>query len=445
MRAAVVRLRETGRATLLWAGVAAAAAGAAPAGAAERLDVETAVRLAVTRNERAGSAAATREAAEARLDRARAFFFPDLTANGAYTRRAFETTRTVDGQPFTIQSRNALAGNLTLSMLIFDARSIPLYRQALHETSAARWVAADDVRLLGFEAADAFLATIGRQQVLAAAERRTEYATGALQDASVRFDAGLAGANDVSRAELELASAQRALADAQANSSISILELGFLLDTPVAPPLESPEPLLADAAAPLAADSLLVEQARRRRPDLAASREHLTATQMAAQEPLLRALPNFNFVATTRRTNERGLSGRAADWSLGVNAAWALYDGGDRYAERAERRALSRVASLDLRARDRETALQVTRARVALEQARAALVATTAAVDAARRNATENMELYRQGLARALELADANVRLFEAEVAHAGERFAVGRAFLDLRAALGLDPLGREP
>lgn len=445
MRATVVRLREAGRVALMCAGAATVAAGAMPVRAQERLDLENAVRLALTRNERAGSAAATREAAEARLDRARAFFFPDLTATGSYTRRAFETTRTVDGQPFTIQSRNALAGNLTATMPIFDPRSIPLYRQALHEARAARFTAADDVRLLAFEAADAFLATTGSQQILTAAERRTEYATAARQDARVRFDAGLAGANDVSRADLELASAQRALADARAVASTALLELGFLLDTPVAPPLESPEQLLTDSAAPLPSDSLLTDQARRRRPDLAAGREHVTATRLLAQEPLMRALPNFNFVATTRRTNERGLSGRATDWSLGVNAAWPLYDGGDRYAERAERRALSRVASLELRAGERRTATQVARARVALEQARAALDATTAAVGAAQRNATETMELYRQGLARALELADANVRLFEAEVGLAGERVAVGRAFLDLRAALGLDPLGREP
>jgi len=444
MRAAVERLREAVRTTVLWA-AAVAAAGLAPAATASGLDLGTAVQLATTRNERAGQAVANREAADARLDRARAFFFPELTANGAYTRRAFETTRTVDGERFTIQSRNAFAGNLTASMLLFDARSIPLYRQTLHETRAARHTATDDLRLLGFEAADAFLATIGREQVMTAAERRTEYASGALQDARVRFDAGLAGANDVSRAELELASAQRALADARGASTTSLLELGYLLDSPVQPPLESPETLLADAAAPLADDSLLVEQARARRPDLAAQREHSTAVRLAAQEPLARAIPNFNFVATTRRTNERGLSGRATDWSLGVNASWALYDGGERYADRTERRALSRAANFELRARERETSLQVTRARVALAQAQEALAATSTAVVAARKNALENTELYRQGLARALELADANVRLFEAEVALAGERFALGRAFLDLRAALGLDPLGREP
>ena len=73
------------------------------------------------------------------------------------------------------------------------------------------------------------------------------------------------------------------------------------------------------------------------------------------------------------------------------------------------------------------------------------MLAATAAVAAARKNAGETSELYRQGLARALEVADASVRLFESEVALAGERFGMGRAFLNVRAAQGLDPLGREP
>ena len=48
-------------------------------------------------------------------------------------------------------------------------------------------------------------------------------------------------------------------------------------------------------------------------------------------------------------------------------------------------------------------------------------------------------------LATALAVADANLRLFEAEVDLARARYGVGVAFLGLRAARGLDPLGKEP
>ena len=67
------------------------------------------------------------------------------------------------------------------------------------------------------------------------------------------------------------------------------------------------------------------------------------------------------------------------------------------------------------------------------------------AQDVARKNAAETAELYRQGLASALQVADANVSLFDADVALVRQRFNLGVAFLNLEAALGLDPFGKEP
>jgi outer membrane protein TolC len=94
------------------------------------LDLARAVELALTRNERAAAAGERQVAAEARVDQARSFFFPDLTASGTYTRREFETRRNVGGDEITVSSRNAFSGSIALSLAIFDARSIPLYRQA---------------------------------------------------------------------------------------------------------------------------------------------------------------------------------------------------------------------------------------------------------------------------------------------------------------------------
>ena len=63
----------------------------------------------------------------------------------------------------------------------------------------------------------------------------------------------------------------------------------------------------------------------------------------------------------------------------------------------------------------------------------------------ARKNAAETTTLYREGLANALAVADANQSLFEADVALTNERYGLGAAVLDTYAALGLDPEGKEP
>jgi outer membrane protein TolC len=409
------------------------------------LDLARAVELALTRNERAAAAGERQVAAEARVDQARSFFFPDLTASGTYTRREFETRRNVGGDEITVSSRNAFSGSIALSLAIFDARSIPLYRQAARDAQAAGLQTGEDRRLLGFEAADAFLLTIGTEQVEGAAVRRVEYARNAVTDAQARFDAGLVGSNDVTRAQLEAASAERSLANARTLMRNAYLQLGNLLDTKVEPPLVVPEAML-DSAASVTPDVAAVgNAAQSRRLDLAASRARAEALHFSAQEPLLRAVPNFTFGALSRFTNEQGLSGRDHDLSFGVTSNWPLYDGGQRYGERHERLALASIADLEARALARQVDLDVQQAEVTLEESQAALRASTAAAEAARKNAAETTELYRQGLSRVLEVADASVRLFEAEVAQASDRLGLGRAFLDWRTALGLDALGREP
>ena len=89
--------------------------------------------------------------------------------------------------------------------------------------------------------------------------------------------------------------------------------------------------------------------------------------------------------------------------------------------------------------------MDVRNALVSLSSAHAALKEADVAHEVAQRNAVETGQLYGQGLASALEAADANVSLFEAEVALVNERYAVALAYLNFEASLGLDPFGKEP
>lgn len=74
-----------------------------------------------------------------------------------------------------------------------------------------------------------------------------------------------------------------------------------------------------------------------------------------------------------------------------------------------------------------------------------ARAASPPAASPARRSATEAEILYRQGLAKAIELIDANDQRFNAEVNYATSEFNVATAYLALRRATGLDPLEGTP
>jgi len=413
--------------------------------AGEPLTLERAVALAAERNETVLAAQKRAVAADARVARARAFFFPELIVTGAYTRRLYETTREVGGEQVVVQTRNALGATATARMALLDVRGYPLYRAARLEGEAAELDAREARRVVAFEAADAFLTTLGNQQVYEAARRRLDFARQSLQDSKARAEAGLASTNDVTRAELEVSSAEVQLAAARGNADTSRLELGFLLVSPVQGELALPEPLLALAARSTDQPTGLEKEAEARRLDIISARLKVQAQEEAAREPLARLFPSLGLSGQYRLTNEAGLAGRKGDGFLALDLTWNLFDGGERYAERRERVALAQALDLEATARTRRVGVDIQRAQVQLTNAQAALRQSELAATQARRNAEETGILYRQGLSTALAVADASLRLFEAEVAMAQARYALGVALLDLRAAVGLDPLGKEP
>jgi outer membrane protein TolC len=405
------------------------------------LTLEKAVDLAMARDERVQASKAEAEAVEQRRVRARAFFFPDVTLAGTYTRRPRQTVRQIGDSQIVIQKYNALAALATLNLPIFDARFFPIYRQARLAGEAAGFSAAEERRLVGFEAADAFLLVLGTQEIVRAAERRLEFARDGLRDAEARAEAGLVSVNDVTRSRLEVDNAARELVVLRNDARVARHELEHLLVAPITGPLVAPAGFLARAAdAEPADESVLVDESLRDRLDIEASRLGVQALEAAADEPALRAVPALNLLGQGRYTNEAGLTGRTVDGNVSVVATWPVWDGGERTAETREREALARAAALDHERAKRDVSLEVRRALASLRAAQETQGFASDAARTAARNASETAELYRQGLSGSLEVADANLSLFEAEVAVARDRYALGLAFLDLAAARGEGP-----
>jgi outer membrane protein TolC len=408
----------------------------ASAAYAESLSIEEAIRLGLAQNERAAIAEQRVEASKARVQKARAFFFPDLTAHAAYTRRGAANTVT--------QTANALSASAGTTLTLFDARSFPLYRRATLEREAEQFFASDDKRLLAFEVADAFLSTLSLGELEGAAKIRLEFAEQSLRDARARFEADLVSSNDVTRPELERATAERELVRARAEVARAKVLLGYLIGRTV-DELEKPRMLDTAESSTVADRAELITRAAESRLDLRGQEKLVEASDALALEPKLRWIPSLGLSGEVRWTNEPELQGgRDVDGSLSVNLSWILFDGGERYADARELESLAEIAKLELQASGRRVTSEIDQALIALEAGRGAKRQATLAASAAKRNAEEISELYRQGLARALEVADANAQLFQANVGLAREQYGLLVAYLDLFTALGLDPTGKE-
>ncbi|HLP61389.1 MAG TPA: TolC family protein, partial [Candidatus Deferrimicrobium sp.] len=213
------------------------------------LTLESAVQSALNRNERAAIANQRVIAADARTMRGRSIFFPTINLSGSYTRRPFEVTRELNGQDIIIQSLNALAGSVTVNSVLLDFRSFPLYRQLKLESKAEKASSFESKRGLTFEVAGAFLAVLGVEQVLKAAQQRFDYADQNFKASRARYEAQLVSVNDVTRTELEYATAEKGIIQATGDVETARLQLELLMGMKIEGSLLNPEQLLLQAEA----------------------------------------------------------------------------------------------------------------------------------------------------------------------------------------------------
>lgn len=407
--------------------------------AASPWTLDEAIAAALANNEVSAIGAARLERAQALRAQAVAALIPRLVVTGTYTRRAREVTREINGDEVTVQAIDALNGQAVAQGTLFDLRALPLLRAANRGVDAQRIESRELERALAHDTASGFLLVLGAERLHEAARQRVAVAEQTAEEAKLRVEAGLAGRNDATRAELELATARLAATRAANDVTVTRLSLGFLIGAELeGRPLAEPEGI----AVPQEGPDELAERARATRPDLLALAVRAEQARFFARAPRLGFVPRLDARGVYTGTNEAGLSGREEDWNASVTLTWEIFDGGNRAALAAQRDAEADEADLTLAQRRRAVDLEVAQASTDLATAEASLVQAEARLDAARDNALEVRERYSNGLATALEQADATVEQFEAEVELVRQRYGRAIARLELTRAVGLWPDG---
>jgi len=402
---------------------------------AQPLTIEEAVNLALANNERSLKAPFRVQTAAGQLDRARAAFLPTMVAAGTETANA-KADR--NGRHLTT------AGTLTVNQPIANFSAFPLYAQARHQLRAETWGAIEDRRSLAFDTATTFLNTLASERLLEAAQRRLDRAIATQQDTQARVDAELASTNDATRASIDTTTAQSQVAQARGNLDRAYLELSFLIGRSVTGPLVTPERTTRAAKHGVFSKEAVVRLAESRRPDLKSAEEHAESLRQAAAEPLYRLAPTIGVSGQVRTVVDPLPPDSSLSGSALLTLTWTVFDAGARYADRKTRLAQANSGELDERQLRRSIATDISVAIAALRTARENLSISQEAAIAAQRNTEETGILYRQGLARAIELTDANASQYAAEVAVESAKLSMQQAYLGLRQALGVEPLGEE-
>ncbi|MBX3159435.1 MAG: TolC family protein [Deltaproteobacteria bacterium] len=413
----------------VYCGVAVLLVCARAAHADAPLTIEDAVRGALARNERAAIADLDVAVSEANLAGARTALYPEVNASASNTIRPL-------GSPIDVVN-----GRLSVAQPFLVPAVYPRIARARHQLAGQRAESADERRRVAFDAARAFVAVLLAKQVVQASTRKLGTAKANLADTEAQVAAQLVSSNDVTRAKISLAGATRELAANQARFDAAAVQLAFVINGPVSSDLVPPAALLEQGQRGLGAIDAMISTSLSHRPDLVARKQTTLAAREAAKEPRRQYLPALSIGAQLDATSNPGGSGRNVDGQLAVTASWLIYDGGERAATIRARDAQVAIADLAAAQLARSIEAEVRSAAVQLVGSQQALVAAAEARDAARKGADEAAILYRQKLTKAIELVDANDQRFVAEVNYATAEFDVTSAYLNLRLAMGLEPV----
>jgi outer membrane protein TolC len=437
-------MRHLGRIAVVASFVGITSSGALARAETGELSVEEAVSLALGRNERARISELNVVVAEAAVLKARTAFFPTVGVTGNYTQKPTDVVA-------ANKNTYSLLSAITVNQPLLNAAAFPLYAQSKRLLDGQQAQTVDDKRLLAYDAVRAFFAVLSADAIASAADDRLKTAKLNVKDTQDRVDGGFVSSNDVSRATVDLGNAIHELESDRGISQVAYVTLAFTINAPVPTKLTTPTTLLAAGRAAIPPIDSLLRTAIARRPDLASKRHLATAAHDFAEEPLLRLVPTIGLAGTFQLSSDPTLAVPSPtngkffnNEFLTLTVSWPLFDAGVRYADKRSRDGLASVADLTVDALVRSVDEQVRGAEATLRAAQAALVGAAQARDAAQKSLGETNTLYKQGLGKAIELVDANASRFLAEVNYATAEYSVALAYLALRQAIGLDPIGTE-
>lgn len=385
-------------------------------GAAEEFDLTAVVREALAASPRVRAAEADVRRAEAAARGARAWPTPTLEVSALQS----------DERSADVEA--------SLAVNLFEPGRSPGGRMALAEWRRAQ--AELELARLGVaaEARQAYLELSAARLRLAAQDESVRLAE-QFRDAAVRArDIGERPGIDVTRAELELATARQMLAELAAEAEQRRIALAGLLSRDLGDELPI---ALSLAVVPPEASNEPTEEAVDRHPLVQVARERLAAARSGRGATGAAKLPTLT-LSGFREDEENGLR-------LSLSAPFPDLGrlGGERRAASAEAEAAGHL----LEAARTEVRVAWARASAALRAAGARRLSFAGEVLARAERLVELAELgYRSGASSSIEVLDAQRRLAEARLERVAVNLAVALAASDLLTASGaIDPVGSSP
>ena len=426
------------------------AAAARPVAAQTPLTLQDAMRMAADRAPAARALTSATEGADARVQAARAGYFPrvDLVESAqrgnqpVYVFSSLLSHRQFTVGDFDIRALNepaALTSTQTafsVDLPVFDGgRTRLAVRIAQTDRDIAQLERTRGLSDLRLAAAQAFVQVLQLEATDRAIASSVAAAGSDLDRARVRRDAGLATDADVLAMQVHLADVEQRQTKTRGALRVARLQLNEVLGVPLDEPFALVVPAPPDAT-PAHTDAALVQAALQARPEKQQAELRVARAENAAASARAGFLPVVSAQGAWTLAGER-FGDQRAGWLVGAQVRLNLFSGFADRAHLAEARAAQRGAEADREQASRRIEVDVRAAMARLETARAAEAAGRAALQEASASQRIIRDRYDTGLATITDVLRASEAVLDAESRETAARMDVILQSVALDRAVG--------
>jgi outer membrane protein TolC len=414
--------------------------------------VETARQRALAQNPNWLAALQRLHAAEARVQQAEAGARPQVTARtaGYYTTQPpfvtippFSLAPVAQGRfpgaTLDLGERFNARQELVIERILLGGPTRPNIDRARLALRSARFHTERARQELLYQVEDAYLQAAAATEYLRVGQENLRARKAHRDVALARFETGLAPRFDVVRADTGVAAAEEQVSRYQNDADLAAGRLALLVGDPLEraytlslPPVTPGDPSPLDT---------LIARATSQRPDMAAVDEERKATQAAMRAARSERKPVLG-VRVEGRANEPNLTVDPSGLRVLLVGSWSIYDGGRSRGLEEEAGAQARALELDREQLARTLALEVRSAFLSLQNSRQRMKTAERQVE----EATEAREIartrYELGTGLAVEIADSEAALSEAQFSQVRAHLDYLLASAQLALALGSPPSG---
>jgi outer membrane protein len=398
--------------------------------AIEALSLQDVIREALERNPSVGMERQKLLQLEADYRAARAGLLPHLSASASYNRLDPERLSMTGQSGVSLYERDAYGG-IGLSQLLFDGKTNAMRKAAAMAAGSQEAQVVSAENIAAYQASKAFIQVLESRALMQAAEQATQRARVFEAMTGAYFDAGKVTRLDLLQARSGRLEAEASLVRAQelGRSGMALLaavigreRLDFTVDG-----------RLPAAVPPIPPDSMALEAAMARNPDMQRSKKQVDRAGYTADAARGALYPSISAKAGLGY-RDRDIGGGAREWTAGLQLDLPIYQGGALHAGIAKANAALAESRESVRSVRLSVQSQLRRELSAWRTAAANVRSAEEGITAARESLDAAQALYRVGKATSLDILTAQLDLSRAETERAGALagYAIARAGVDL-------------